>query len=277
MDVVSKLPTAADLPLRPLLQALMSYLGPVAGQRIRTERGREGTDYVLSALDQADVAARLDALSGDVDFWASEATWKPVPWRKAEAELAEHKVNEQALDLVLGPPAAKRFLDGITALKRVFGDANRALEAIPRHINELARILAGQVGRPFKPPTPPPPKSFGELAEFLYDTSSPRMAREVVAAALRWVAVILVVGRAEDLGRRLEPWLALELGECAARFPEKTEAWIGTLNLVSASFPVLLVGKEAALRVEAALEAWSQQAGAEGIYFPDGGPADEGP
>lgn len=148
----------------------------------RAPEVRTAADAVLGAADLADLEDRLDEMFMNLPVWGSE------------------------LDSVQEPSG----FDGDEA-RRVLGVT--AVEILEK---AQARALSGLENLPV-PSTPGIPQDLSALVDCVYDAGIPLAAREIYLEVWHGMLAGLVVLRAVEIGRKLDPWLALALANTTAR------------------------------------------------------------
>ena len=251
-----------------LLGGLFALLAPQRKlpQRLRSVYGRTVTDRVLAARDLQDLNDHLDALSGDSEFWLQEkAPDPPAPPTVEQAlkDLEASSLDMHSLAAVLGTAGADRCQEGHTAWKSIGRRAIEWTQGLQRFVENLRKLY------PSAPAAPRPPAVFKTIGEVLFGSELPLAVREELAALLQTFAAAAVIGRAEERGERLEPWLARGLADAFARTPERILA-----NMRFERLPALLSAVLSSAVEKAALEevvgAWRRDAegNGQGVYFP---------
>ena len=234
---------------------------------MRSTYGRTVADYVLDASDLQDLDDRLDALSGDPEFWEHERA--PVPSPPPTLEQALEQLESASLDMrslvaVLGKNGADRCQEGHMVWKSI----GRRLIEWTQGMQGLAQNLKKLTPAPAAPPRPAP-AAYRNVAEILFAPELPLTVREELANLLHGIAAAAVIGRAEENALRLEPWLARSLADAFARTPERFFASM-RFERLSHIAAAIVGGAVEARVISQFVEKWRHEAEAsgEGVYFP---------
>jgi hypothetical protein len=253
-----------------LIEGLFAMLRPRMATppiRLRSAYGRTATDRVLEARDAQDLVDRLDALVGDGEFWEREKA--PVPattpsLEQAFATLEAASLDTQSLVATLGKGAADRCEEGHQAWKqigRIFINWVRSLKDFAEKVKALAPGA--------RPGVVAPAKSYSNASEMLYDNDVPIVVREELTKLFLGLAAAAVIARAEEWGKKLDPWIAHALADTFASVPERILANVGVERL-PAMFLAILAGTFESRVVQDVFERWYRDsvAASTGIYFP---------
>jgi len=243
--------------LRSLVGLLAQSSASRRPTRLRSEYARAAADTVLAAESLEDLSDRLDALVADEEFWKQELPEAPSRVRPA-ADLDENlpPLDMESLCAILGATSARKCEEGWEALALSLKRIKKLLTAVQRSL-----------------PTPDEHPAASEretLFDAVYDTPMPAALRRSLAAVLRMLVCTCVIGRAEENGRKLPPWLALGLATCWAEAPVRLAMMLGDTDALIAWCTKAFVEASELQRVQQALLEWKQQACAEDspIYFP---------
>ena len=205
-----------------------------APTRLKSAYGRTATDEVLQARDLADLSDRLDALSGDAEFWASEAP-APPPGTTVPGAIRSTTLDKPSLLRTLGHTAFQRCQEGQDAWIGIAHILTQWAEPI-RKFRET-QLPASPKAAPKK-----------DVVELLYDDKTPLVVRRELARVMFGFAAAMTIARAEERGQKLPPWLALALGEEFAKLPERLLS-----NMRSDHIPTLVAGLMSAVEDDARL------------------------
>jgi hypothetical protein len=231
--------------------------------------GRAVTDHVLAASDPQELPDRLDALSGDPEFWQQEKVPPSPPMTPAEilADLDKATLDKPSLLAVLGSKAAARVEEGFGAWVSI---ARRIIEWTPslQRLNDSLTSLRAKLGTPAIQITP---KVYASPTDVLYDADIPLTLREEIAMLFFGLAAAPVIGRAEEHGKLVPPWQAIGLADAFARTPERIFANM-RIERVAAILAAVAAMPIEQVSVREAIEQWRRDAEASGkdVYFPLG-------
>jgi hypothetical protein len=224
---------------------------------------------VLEARDLQDLADRLDALSGDAEFWEREKHVGPPPaaptFDQALKDLEAAALDMPSLVATLGTSPAGRCQEGFVVWKAI---GRRCIE-MAREIASLAEKI--QALQPAFAAPVAPAKTFKGVVDVLYSDDLPVGMREEFASVLHGIVASVVIARAEEHGKRIEPWLARGLADAFARAPERILA-----NMRFERLPAMLstiVGGVFEKKILAdAVEQWRREAAdsSHGVFLPFG-------
>lgn len=265
--------------LSQLLSALASVFAPASRStgeatsrpvRLHSEKQRMAADEVLASSDLDAVLARIDALSGDEHFWdaaklTAQETSDPD---QVLARFEASKLDLESLTSILGTTATGICVRGFESMKY-----------LARPVLLVAKNLrVAPPGVPAEAPSMAPresPPSAGPV-ELLYNKRLPLAFRRGLALALCSVASAIVIARAEECGKRLEPWLALALAEAFADPPSRLAGRLQEPSGFAGLVDTILESAAANERLRAAFEEWRRQAEQSGdkVFFPLIAPGD---
>jgi hypothetical protein len=231
--------------------------------RLRNEVQRGAADDILAAADRTDLENRLDAWCADDALWASTTSAAAQTTQPVDFDAA--KLDMTSLSRVLGAAAAQRCAQGHSALLLLARFILSAKDGIAAAF-EKAGVRTPQ-------PSPSPRRRDVKLSDVFYEPAIPLVARQAIAKFCRSMLAAMAIGRAEERGDKLDPWLALALGDA---FAGTFEEWLALVR--SGELPALFVSFVQGLgssasegnRLREALERWRSEAVAKGesVYFP---------
>jgi hypothetical protein len=240
---------------------------------------------VLEASDLEDLKNRIDVLTVDERLWGE---YKHIKANKRATEEAPtsargSKLDMSSLNTVLGQAAAERCQRGYEAQREV---SRLVSQIVPKFKEIIADLRAQTTTETSKPEeeeevSTRAEEEGGDFSDLLYDSRIPLPARRELAGLYRTIAAACVIGRAEELGKRLEPWLAMGLADLFADSPLRLKGLWDSLPQTGPEFIakgaqlLAKLGEDEAERREmsAVADEWRRQAATsgEGIYFPLGG------
>ena len=230
--------------------------------RLKSEYVRTLADRVLAANDLEDFNTLIDEMFIDENFWISFPGSAPVEKESQRAKDFGQQIEEMEFDdtslvrvLGIGPTTQCRraFMHG----KQIARDALVVAESLRGFgIEALSRqSIPAKESRP------------EGVVDLLYSPKVPISVLRLFRRALRILMAMVVIGRAEEHGKLLEPWLAQALAETFSR------------DLLGFSWPVFLdwvggiASSDEAKRFRGSRAAYAQwideakQAG-KGVYAP---------
>ncbi len=194
---------ASVLPIGSVLTfyGFIQSLAPVAGERSQNQgvalaglhEVRAACDRALAAEDLADLEDRLDEMHlqfGDFLLELKRAT------RSIKPGSRKLGLDEDSLVASLGVTAAREFPRGYPLVRALWEGVQKA----PIQPQNLGLSTDSD----------PDPEAFSDL---FYDSEVPLAMREAGAVMIRGVLAAAVIARASELGKKLDPWLALSLAE----------------------------------------------------------------
>ena len=265
------------------MDTLQSFLAPSGGEvrkrpvRLHSDYYRKVADRILGATDATNLADLLDEASGDEQVF-EELKAVPAPVQEphpASIEQATSALNVSRLDAaslsaVLGVTSTARCEAGYEAFKSLIRRALRLTQNVKPFVDRFAS--------PAIEPLPTPATEAGprrRLSDLLYDERVPLTLRQMLASFVRmWIAA-MAIGRAEERGEKVAPWLALALAEA---FAQPSEALGETIER---DLPTLLAAFVAdandRARLNSAATHWADEAAKSGeaVFFPLGGHAED--
>lgn len=165
----------------------------------RMPKVQAASDSVLAAENRADLVDRLDGMFiGLGEFGGELETMK-------EPEID----GEDALKQVLGVMPASE-------IQKAADQALPRLEALATTLSILR--ITGQE-----------PMDWSQMVDVAYDSSVPLAGREIFMEVVHGILATVVILRAVEVGRRLEPWLAMALAKIVAGGIEKGTDGVCTL------------------------------------------------
>ena len=178
------------------LASLLSSKGRSAPRRLDFQPGlRTLADTVLAANALTDLDERLEEQVLTLDAWMPETAATEVPdFDRAMAT----PLDIESLTAVLGAPAAKECERGHAALRQVISLGAKFVTAL----SGLEEMTSA---------TKQARQSNASLASLFYESEAPLPLRRGALAVVKSLVASLVIARAEEHGKKLEPWLAMAL------------------------------------------------------------------
>ena len=247
------------------LDSLLQLLAPKAlgnpPVRIQSAYAKEVADQVLAATDLEDLGERLDCLAGDEALWEQiTRAEKAESWENIRTEIEGSKLDTESLNATLGPTATRRCEQGQEAIKTIV----RRGEGLVAELKAIGSPSSGSSDDASIIPR------HDRVIDYLYDLRVPASLRHGLMLLLRTAVATIVIGRAEEHGKKLEPWLALGLANSWAEAPERLAGFLGDTDRLVVWLVSMVPEMVTSQGLRAAFEAWELEAlsTGQGIFFP---------
>lgn len=198
--------------LFPLMLASQSEAASARGvvREWLTDAGRARLDEVLAASDLTDLQERLEEFSlDDAMPCVSKAAASSVPRtiKEFETSIRKMKLDIASLESTLGEAGMRRCVEGFEAFRDMLLAAVGVAEVPPPE--ELSQPATADQ-------EPTPGAEYMSFVDAIYNPTIPIPARRIAAKFLLSVAAMSTIARAEELPKRIDPWIARYLADAFA-------------------------------------------------------------
>lgn len=257
-----------------VLGSLLSFMSRPSGrnagrvQRLSSAYARHAADEALGAADLQELLDYIDVLTGDEQIWLEEVGLDPRPPSLEKPPSLAGAADDITLDLdvlrrILGVGPVRRLEEGLAALKWDLHIVAAFLDSLPQPTFDEA---TAEDFRRFHADNPTP---YG----YLYDLKIPAVVRTVVTGLLRFFVVSMLIGRAEELGAPVAPWISLALADEWSSGPLQLREALHDARALPLGLARLNEDAGSARELEALFRQWAAQASErseKGWFFPFG-------